>query len=425
MMQPETSKRPALSWALFDWANSAYHTIIITFIYSVYFTREVVPDATDGSSLWSLTIALAGLGVAIAGPFLAHYAARAHRIKQALGIVLVINLVATSLLWFGRPEGTTGNIVFILALIWVATLAIELAMILYNALLPSVAPAHRLGRLSGWGWGLGYLGGLAALCVVLFAFIGIGPVEPLIPLDEDLAHHVRIAAPFTALWIALFALPLFMYVREPGADPPQAAKDAGAQPYAGLWSSLKALWPEKSLIRLLIGSALYRDGLATLFAMGGVYAAARFDMGFEKVLGLAILLNVAAGAGAGLFAPLDDRLGSRSVIMLSLTALVMAGIAIILTDSFYLFLTLACVVGIFVGPVQAASRSYAARLAPPDKIPHVYALYALAGKSIAFAGPLAYSAATAAFQTQQAGMVTIILFWIAGGLVIATIRARP
>jgi UMF1 family MFS transporter len=170
----------------------------------------------------------------------------------------------------------------------------------------------------------------------------------------------------------------------------------------------------RNLTLYLLGSALYRDGLNTLFAMGGLYAAGMFGMDFQDILIFAIGLNVTAGIGAALFAFGDDYVGSKPVVIVSLLGLLLTGGAILLIDDKAHFIMLALVLGIFIGPAQAASRTLVARLSPPDIVAQSYGIYSLTGKTVSFFGPLAFAAATQAFGTQQAGMVTILLFWLAG-----------
>ncbi len=170
----------------------------------------------------------------------------------------------------------------------------------------------------------------------------------------------------------------------------------------------------KNLAQFLVASAVYRDGLNTLFTVGGLYAAGVYKMDFIEILFFGIGLNVTAGVGAFLFAHLDDKIGSKRTIIISLIGLIVAGSAVLLSSDKLVFTGLALLLGLFMGPVQAASRTMAGRLAPPGMVAQTYGLYAFTGKSVAFMGPLAYAAATHYYGLQQAGMFTIVLFWILG-----------
>jgi UMF1 family MFS transporter len=224
-----------------------------------------------------------------------------------------------------------------------------------------------------------------------------------------------------AVWFAVFALPLFLLVREPPAPslPLVAATRAGLRTLA---QTLREVRKHRVLMLFLLAQMLYADGLVTLFAFGGIYAAGTFGMALAEVIQFGILLNVTAGLGAACFARLDDRLGARPVIVFSLLALLASGAAAVLVESKTAFWILGALLGVFVGPVQAASRSMVARLAPPDMRGEMFGLLALSGKATAFLGPAALGAATLYFESQRAGMATILLFWLAGLILLLGVR---
>jgi UMF1 family MFS transporter len=407
------------SWCLYDWANSAFNTVIGTFVFSVYFARGIYGDETQGSALWAAAAGWAGLAVALLSPVLGAIADRAGRRKPWLAGLMAVTVLATAALWFAAPDA--GFIVYALALVVVASIAFELSGVFYNAMLPGVAPPHMIGRVSGWGWGLGYIGGLACLATALFGLVGLGDVPPLLDLDGAAAENVRATAPLVAVWFALFSLPLFLFAPEqPSTGIPvgRAVRDG----LATLKRTILEVRRYGNIVRFLIASALYRDGLATLFAVGGLYAAGTFGMSFEQILVFAIGLNVTAGLGAAGFAFLDDRAGSKPTVLVALAGLIGFGLPLLLISDATWFTILALGLGLFVGPAQAASRSLMARLAPAHMETEMFGLYAFTGKSIAFLGPLAFGAVTAAFDSQRAGMAVILAFFLAGGALLLAVR---
>lgn len=413
MSDSDSRKRSIFAWCLYDWGNSAFGTVVITFVFSVYFARGVVGDETVGAAWWGYAIALSGFVIALLSPALGavadHYGAR----KPGLLFFSVLCVVPTMLLYFAVPQAGTAAIVAVLALVVIANTGFEISLVYANAMLPHIAPAAMIGRISGWAWGLGYAGGLACLALALVGLIGLGDMAPLIPLPEDASQNVRAVAPLTALWYLLFTLPLLFWthdVERSGLSLRAAAGEGLRQ----LRAALGMAGRYRNLTLYLLGSALYRDGLNTLFAMGGLYSAGMFGMDFQDILIFAIGLNVTAGIGAALFAFGDDYVGSKPVVIVSLLGLLLTGGAILLIDDKAHFIMLALVLGIFIGPAQAASRTLVARLSPPDIVAQSYGIYSLTGKTVSFFGPLAFAAATQAFGTQQAGMVTILLFWLAG-----------
>jgi UMF1 family MFS transporter len=224
---------------------------------------------------------------------------------------------------------------------------------------------------------------------------------------------VRASGPLTALWFLAFMLPLLLYTHDVERSPLRIG-EAARLGLAQLGQSLKDIKNHKNLAQFLVASAIYRDGLNTLFTVGGIYAAGVYGMDLVEILFFAISLNVAAGAGAFLFAHFDDKIGSKPTIIFSLIGLVISGIAVLMTDDKESFKHLALALGLFMGPVQAASRTFAGRLAPYGMVAQTYGLYAFTGKSVAFMGPIAFAAATHYYGSQEAGMFTIILFWILG-----------
>ncbi|WP_119460595.1 MFS transporter [Rhodospirillaceae bacterium SYSU D60014] len=405
------------SWCVFDWANSAFPTVITTFLFSAYFIGYVADDPVTGTALWGQMASLAGLAIAIASPVLGGIADQGGRRKPWLAMFGLLSVLATAALWFVRPEPE--DVVFALVVAGIATFAFELASVFYNAMLPDLVPNDRLGRLSGWGWGLGYAGGLA--CLVLGLLIFVQPEQAPFGLDKDTAEHVRAVAPLVAVWFAVFALPLFLFTPDrPGtAMPPALAVRNGL---SSLAHTLRQLPRHRNVAKFLIAKMIYIDGLNTLFAFGGIYAAGSFGMSLQEVMVFGILLNVTAGLGAALFAWVDDWIGAKPTIVIALIAMSALGAAILLVESKAAFYAFGLGIGIFVGPTQAASRSLMARLAPPDLRTEFFGLYAFAGKATAFLGPAVLGWATFAFDSQRAGMATILPFFVVGLLLLLSVR---
>ncbi len=409
------------AWCFYDWANTAFSTVIITFIFGVYFTREIAIDETLGSAQWSFTIAASGLIIAIFAPLFGAMADQGGSKKRWILLFSMMCIIATSLLWFATPNNEFSHIIFVLVLVAIGNIGLELSQVFYNALLPQIAPKKMIGRLSGWAWGLGYLGGLTALGIMLFLFIGLGHNAPLLHLPRDEFEHIRIAGPFIALWFFIFMLPLLIFTKEVKVKT-MNTRNAFKNGIRELIQNFKNLRQYKNIIRFLIASALYRDGLVTLFAIGGVFAADQYGMDFTEILIFAIGLNISAGIGAIGFSFMDDYVGSKQTIIVSLLGLIGLGVLIFFIQDKNSFILLALGLGIFIGPVQAASRTMITKIAAKDMIAQSYGFYALTGKSISFLGPLLYGLATSIFDTQLAGMGSIILFWIVGLILLLKVK---
>jgi len=408
--------RPVIGWCLYDWANSAFPTVVSTFVFAAYFTKAVAPDETTGTFLWGNATAIAAVVIALISPVLGAIADRTGRRKPWLGGFTLVSAVAVAGLWTIEPD--PGFVTRALALVIVATVAFEFAMVFYNAMLAEVAPPPAIGRVSGIGWGLGYAGGLAALVVALFGFVQADPAP--FGLDPALQEPVRATMLLVALWFLVFSLPSFLMVPDRrGGEPFGAAVTDGL---GRIWRTLRGLRWRDPVLRFLVARMLYADGLTTLFTFGGIYAAGTFGMEFAEIILFGIALNVTAGIGAVAFGWIDDRVGPKQAITWALLGLVLFGVLALLAPSATWFWVAGMALGTFMGPAQAASRTLMARLAPADQRAEMFGLYALSGKATNFAGPLILGWATLAFDSQRAGMATIVLFLVAGLVLLQGVR---
>lgn len=412
-LAPPGAKKSIFSWCVYDWANSAFSTVIITFVFSVFFTRGMIGDETLGAAQWSYAIGISGIVIAILGPVLGAVADHSGARKTWIFWLSMLTVIGSALLWFAQPVASHANIMFTLTCVIIANIGYELAQVFYNAMLPHIAPKHLLGRISGWGWGVGYLGGLGALALALVGLMGVGGMEPWFGISGMDSANVRATGPLTALWFLAFMIPLLLYTHDVERSPLRVGESVRLG-LAQLKQSLKDIKNHKNLAQFLVASAIYRDGLNTLFTVGGIYAAGVYGMDLNEILFFAIGLNVTAGLGAFLFAHLDDKIGSKPTVIISMIGLIITGTAVLFTVDKTTFMALSLALGTFMGPVQAASRTLAGRLAPYGMVTQTFGLYAFTGKSVAFMGPIAFGAATHYYGSQEAGMFTIILFWIIG-----------
>tara|TARA_B100001971_G_C18256794_1_gene582849 strand:+ start:2319 stop:3626 length:1308 start_codon:yes stop_codon:yes gene_type:complete len=412
------NKRALWSWALYDWANSAFFTIILTFVFAQYFSVSVIQDEVAGTRAWGNIVGIAGVVIAILAPILGAIADQSGRRKPWLISFTLLCVISSAMLWTVTPDQSQ----FWTAALWVGlgTLGAEFAFIFYNSMLPDLARPERTGRWSGWAWGLGYVGGIASLVVALYGFIEADGT--FFNLDRDAAEHVRATFVLVAVWYLVFALPAFFFI----PDRPSTGLSLGAATRAGLVQlkeSIAHVRQYRDIVRFLVARMLYTDGLATIFTFGGVYAAGTFNMSPTEVLQFAIALNVTAGLGALGFAWIDDALGGRNTILLSLVGLGCSAFAILVVDGATAFWIWGMILGIFVGPLQSASRSHLARVAPPHLQTQMFGLFAFSGKATAFAGPLLVGWVTSVTDSQRWGMSTILLFLLIGFVLMLKVPA--
>ncbi|HUI18061.1 MAG TPA: MFS transporter [Alphaproteobacteria bacterium] len=407
-----------IAWCLYNFGVAAWPVVIATFVWGTYFSTAILRAPDVGAEEWGEALSGAGFVVAVLGPVLGAIADRTGRRKPWLAVFAAAAVAATALLWFSVPEPSAA--MRTLVLVAFASIAYEFGLIFYNAMLRDLVPLERLGRLSGWGWGLGYVGGLACLTIALFALVK-APSPPF-GLGAVPAGPVRATALLVALWFALFTLPLFFFVPD-RVLPPIALGRAVGEGLKDLGASLRGLMRERNMLRFLLARMIYADGLNTLFIFGGIYAAGEIGLSLEEVIRFAILINASAGAGALLLAWLDDWIGSKPTIVLSLAALVALGGAVLAIHSKPWFWGLGIALGVFVGPAQASSRALMARMVPPGKETEMFGLYALSGTITAFVGPALYGVLSGSFASQRAGMAVVVAMLALGLALLLTVRA--
>lgn len=428
------------SWILFDWAAQPYFTLITTFVFAPYFATHVASDPANGQAMWGFATAAAGLVIAILSPVLGAIADASGRRKPWIAAFGVLLVIGSSLMWFGKP-GDPSVIPGLLLAYAIASIGVEFAMVFNNAMMPSLVPPHKIGRLSGTGWATGYVGGILSLILVL-GFLAANPVTgrtlfgftPLFGLDPVAHEGDRITGPLTAVWFVIFVTPLFLFT--PDYPAKLRMRDALRTGLADLKVTLVELPKRRSMAAFLLANMIYTDGLVSLFAFGGIYAAGTFGWHTLQIGTFGILLAIAGTFGAWLGGKLDDTLGPKRVIAGSTLVLLFSIIAILMVDKDSIFfikvappvpggalfagaaerayLVLGCLIGMAGGPLQAASRSLLVRMAPKDRIAQHFGLLALTGKVTSFIGPLLVGVVTAVTASQKAGMAVLVLFFVAG-----------
>ncbi|MEM6490475.1 MAG: MFS transporter [Pseudomonadota bacterium] len=411
-------KRGIVAWALYDWGNSAVSTIVFTFVFATYFATGVYGNEAEGQAALGFALGVYGAVVLFGAPVLGAIADRVGRRKPWIAAFTAASVIGVASLWFVEPDQSW--IAYALIAFGLANIGFEFAIVFYNAMLPSVAPPGWIGRVSGWAWGFGYFGGVVSLAVCLFVFLQ--PDPPPFGLDPDMAEHVRVTSVVAAVWMAVFAIPLFLLT----PDAPSTGvklRDAVGAGLRQLVETVRTVRTKRDLAIFLVGSALYRDGLGLLFAFGGVYAANKYGMSFDELVQFAIGMNVTAGIGSVLLARFDDKLGSKPTILISLVLLIIIGSATLLAPDKTWFFGLALTLGLFIGPAQSAGRSMVARLSPPEIVAEAYGLYAMTGKTVAAIGPFLLGVMTVAYG-QTAGMFVAVALWVLGGIAVSFVRDR-
>lgn len=417
MAKSEATSKGLFSWALYDWANSSYFVIIQTFVFAAYFSETIAENVEIGTAQWGNMIGFAGIVIALTAPVFGAIADQAGKRKPWIAFFTIVCVIGSGLLWFAEPDPS--SLWLALSLGFISTIAAEMVYIFYNAMLPDLVHPSKIGRWSGWGWGMGYAGGLACLLVALYAFIETDGFW--LGLDPEQSEPVRATFILTAVWYTLFSIPLFLRTPDvPSKNKaiPIAVKDGFKQ----LKSTLKEVKKYKYIVRFLLARMFYNDAIVTIYAMGGIYAAGTFGMEQSEILIFGVGLNITAGIGAALFAWLDDKSGSKFTILISLVGVAIPVIAVLFTKSSMWFIIWGLFLGLFFGPNQSSSRSFMARIAPPELSTQMFGLLALSGKATAWAGTILFGTFTLLFGTQQAGMVVVLVLLLIGFLIMLSVN---
>jgi UMF1 family MFS transporter len=412
------SRRAIVAWVLYDFANSAFTTLVVTFVYARYFTEAIAPDPIAGTALWGYAMTATAILVVLSSPILGALADQGGYRKRFLLTATLVCAGATAALYGVLP----GEVAAALIIMVIANVAFELAGVFYNAYLPELTTPDRIGRLSGWGWGVGYIGGLLALGAALVALAL--PETPWFGFSTENGENIRATNLLVAVWLVIFTLPVVFWLRDRRpAQRPQGG--VVRRSFAQLAQTFREIRKHRETVKFLIARLFYNEGLVTIFAFGAIYASGTFGFSVTDVLIFGIVINVAAGIGAIGMGYIDDWLGAKRTIVISLLGLIVAAIVGVTAENSAWIWVVGVVVGIFSGPNQAASRSLMGRYVPPGMANEFYGFFAFSGKLSAFIGPSMLALVTDVSESQRAGMaVVIVLFGIGLALLLGVREPR-
>lgn len=433
-----STKGQVLAWASWDWGSAAFNAVMTTFVFTVYLTSNAFGGEDSASAVLGGALAVAGFAIALLAPVTGQRSDAGGRRKLWLGVNSAVVAVLTALCFFVFPHPEF--LLLGVSLIALGNVFFEFAGVNYNAMLAQVSTPRNIGKVSGFGWGAGYLGGIVALLIVLQLFVQ--PAFAWFGASTQDSLNIRLVAVFSALWFFVFALPVLFAVPElPRSG--QTARLGFLASYGLLFRRIKAIYATSPhTIYFLLASAVFRDGLAAVFTFGGIIAAGTFGFALSQVIFFAIFGNVVAAIGAVIGGFLDDKVGPKTVITGSLVGLLVAGSAILVlgngnysvfgmewagSTTFWVFGLFLC---LFVGPAQSSSRAYLARLAPHGESGELFGLYATTGRAVSFMAPalftLCITVATPlvpAGQAQRWGILGIMVVLLAGLLVLLPVKA--
>jgi MFS transporter, UMF1 family len=438
-----------VAWAFWDWGGAAFNAVITTFVFTVYLTSSYFVDpainaaaeaekATGGAAHKALEGAIAnlsaglgyGLGaagiiVALIAPVLGQRTDGSGRRKLWLAINTAVVVLCMALMFFvqGQPSFFLLGII----LVSVGTVFFEIATVNYNALLIQVSTPKTVGKVSGLGWGSGYLGGIVLLLFVLLGLVGLtADNDGFFGISHDNGLNIRVIALICAAWTLVFSLPILFAV--PEIEKSHSRDRVGFfRSYVVLVRDVRVLWKEsRNTVLFLISSALFRDGLVGVFTFGGILAKGTFGFSTSQVIIFAIAANVVAGISTFISGLFDDRFGAKPVIVFSLVGLVIAAMGVFFAHdggqmAFWIGGLILC---LFVGPAQSASRTFLARVTPAGREGEVFGLYATTGRAVSFLAPTLFAVFVGIFGAQYWGVLGIVIVLLAGLLTLLPVKAQ-
>lgn len=400
-------KKPSgflIGWLAFDFANSPFTTIIITFIYATFYVEVIVGNSILGTQMWSWVISISSIIIAIIAPIIGRFIDRNNSSIQWLTITSSVCIASCFVLYnFNEGEYLWAGII-----VGVANIAFELSCANYNGLIINSPDNSKLGRMSAYGWASGWLGGLLALTIALLFFVL--PDEPVFGLDKLANEHIRSLCILVGLWYLVFMIPTLLHFSS------NHKKTVKQSPKSLTLRELINQFP--NLWRFFLARLFYNDGLITVFSFGGIYAMGTFGFTFTEVLLFGIVLNISALIGSLLLSRLDDHLGSRKAIGLTLVGLMISIVLAILAPSKIIFWLAGILTGFFCGPNQCMSRAFVVKLSNPSMISETFGWFAFIGKSTSFIGPFMVGLITVLFSSQRLGLVVILALYIVGSFLL-------
>jgi UMF1 family MFS transporter len=413
-----------IAWALWDCGSTGLNAIVVTFVFAVYLTGTVgsdLPGGTSPASWLGRAMTVAGLTVAVLAPVTGVWVEAPRRRRRVLALLTGVAVLLTCSMSLIRDDYRY----LWLGLVLMAMTAAcgDLASVPYNAMLRQLSTPETSGRISGFGWAMGYLGSVVLLLAVYLGFIsGSGPTRGLLGIPTEDGQNVRAAMLLAAAWFALFALPLLFTVPTAHADETSAPVGVRGA-YRKLWSEVVGEWRrDRNVVYYLLASAVFRDGLAGVFAFGAVLGVTVYGISQADVLLFGVSACVVAAIGAVIGGLLDDRIGSKAVIVGSLTAMIAAGVTVLGLSGPLAFWVCGLLLCLFIGPTQSAARTLMLRMSAEGKEGVAFGLYTTTGRAVSFLAPWLFFVFVDWFHSDRAGMAGLCVVLAAGLLAMILVR---
>lgn len=414
-------RRQVVAWALWDWGSAAFNAVMVTFVFGTYLASDAFGPDERGTAWLSTALAVAGVVIALTAPVMGRRADGAGRRRLWLGVMTAAVIACTTACFLVTPQES--SLLLGVTMIALGTVFFEFAEVQVNAILVQISTPATIGRISGIGWGAGYLGGILLLLIVFVGFVS-GDAH-WFGITGDEALNIRVVALVAAAWFLVFAIPVLVAVPDPAPAPTPGGgprRESLAASYRALGSTLARMWREdRNTLWFLVSSAVFRDGVGAVFVYGAILGTTVYGLAASDVILFAIVANVVAAAGAFAGGRLDDAIGPRRVILGSLAAMVLVAAGLALASGTLAFWIGGLALCLFVGPVQSASRAFLGRLTTERTAGEVFGLYATTGRAVGFITPMLVTLALAAVPDNRVVISVIALVLIVGGVLFARV----
>ena len=423
MKQYPTKKQSWFGWCMYDWANSAFATVILSAVLPVYFV-SLVPDegarisflgfsrTFRASALWGYAVSCSMLIVAVSSPYLGNIADRLGIHRKFLFSYCLLGALATSLLFFATP----GKFLFASFLFIIANIGFAGSNVFYNAFLPKLAANHELDRLSSRGFAFGYIGGGLALLLVFaliqgYSFLGFA--------DKGAASRAGFL--FTGFWWFIFAFPTYLYVRIPASSIMPDKLHRGISGYFRIFSEIRK-YP--SLLLFLIAFLFYNDGIQTIIVVAAIFAREELALSQTTILSCFLMIQFVAMPGTLLFGRLAEVFGSKNAIYLALFLFILVSIYAFFMTKAWEFWLLGFVIAIILGGSQAVSRSYFSSLIPDGKHGEFFGFYAISAKFASVLGPFIFALIIDLTGSARLSILALTIFFVIGILLLTQVKTE-
>lgn len=416
--QPRVKRSHVTAWAMWDWGSAAFNAVMITFVFGTYLASDTFGPDDRGTSWLAAGNAIAGVIIALTAPVIGQRADRDGRRSLWLAVNTGLVVLTTAACFFVQPD--EAYLLLGVILLSAGNVFFEFAGVQYNAMLVDISTPSTIGRISGLGWGAGYLGGIFLLLLVYLGFIG-GDTH-WFGITDDQAMNIRVVTVFAALWFLIFALPVVVVMRRRKRQKPvqsKAARVSIVESYRQLLRTIAHLWKhERNTFWFLISSAVFRDGVSAVFAYGAILGTTVYGVDPGNILFFGIAANVVAAAGAFIGGLFEDKFGPKRVIVASLVGLLASAIIVFVQNGTLAFWIWGLFLCAFVGPVQSSARAFLGRLTTVETAGEIYGLYATTGRSVSFLTPTLIAIFVGLTGESRMMVPAIIMVLIAGLLLL-------